>query len=178
LLSPAELDASPAPLLWRERCVEEIEAMRQRPLHRKTRRCLDYFASIIPADRLPGRPHFDPMRIPDLLPNIWLVDVIRGDALRFRYRLIGTRAAKTFPKDVTHRFLEEVHEDFAANPMRRYLEEIVDRRIPSWRRGSPNAWLAGQLIDLERLYLPLARDGVSVDMIVGFTLFTLDGREI
>ena len=50
----------------------------------------DYWCRIAPAGRLPGRQHFDPLDIPHLLPNIWLLDVHR-DPIRFWRRLVGTR---------------------------------------------------------------------------------------
>jgi hypothetical protein len=163
----------------RDRCWAAARALTQRSIHPKTTACLDYYCAAMPEGRLPGRQHIDPMAMPKLLPNVWLVDVTSLPSPRFRYRLIGTRVAQTFTKDVTNRFLDEVHADFAANPMRGYLEEVVRERLPSWRKGKPNAWPTGELVKLERLYLPLASDGATVDIIFGFTLFTLqDGREI
>jgi len=99
-------------------------------------------------------------------------------APRFRYRLIGTRVAETFTRDLTGQFLDEAHPDFATNPMRQFLEEVVRRRVPAWRKGDPNAWPVSEVVGLERLYMPLASDGAEVDMIFAFSLFILrDGRE-
>ena len=99
--------------------------------------------------------------------------------MRFRYWLLGTRVAQTFKNDMTGRYLDEVHPDFANNPMRRYLEEVVELHIPTWRKGKPNVWPTSGMIQLERLYLPLASNGSEVDLVLGFTLFTLQGgREV
>src|SRR3546814_18827524 len=56
----------------------------------KIKALLAYWQSIHPAGGgLPGRRHLDPVDIPELLPNIWMIDVKRGP-LRFRFRLVGT----------------------------------------------------------------------------------------
>lgn len=139
---------------------------------------VSYYRSILPADRLPGRRHFDPLDIPMLLPNVWLIDVLRDDEMRFRYRLMGTRIAATLNVEATGRYLDEVHPDFAASPVRTALLDVVETRRPSFRAGRPLAWPRDTLQSLERLYLPLADDGAVVDMILGFTVFLLkDGRE-
>ena len=38
--------------------------------HPKTRRVHDYWREIHPGKNLPGRQHFDPLDIPDLMPQI------------------------------------------------------------------------------------------------------------
>ena len=59
--------------------------------HPKIRRMIAHWESLAPGPGiLPGRQHFDPIQVPDLLPHIWLIDVERGPMLRFRYRLLGT----------------------------------------------------------------------------------------
>src|SRR5690242_1355091 len=49
----------------------------------------DYWRSKAPGEGLlPGRRHIDPVDIPRLLPNVWLLDVV-DDPRRFRVRLVG-----------------------------------------------------------------------------------------
>ena len=165
----------------RDRCLERVDALASGIVHPKAAAFLAYYARCTPPDRLAGRKHIDPLDIPQLLPGVWLVDVLRPapGSLRFRYRLLGTRVAQIFKGDATRRFLDEVHVDFASNPMRGFLEGVADTALPHWRRGKPLAWPSRDVVQLERLYLPLAADGATVDMIFALTLFSLpDGREV
>src|SRR3546814_3761584 len=75
----------------------------------------DYWQSIRPNDlALPGRRHFDPLDIPELLPNIWMLDVKR-DPLRFRFRLIGIDIVRFTGRDSTGQWLDEVYPGYAAD---------------------------------------------------------------
>jgi hypothetical protein len=148
--------------------------LQQQPLHPKLRALLDYWVSIHPAIDLPGRRHLDPIDLPALLPNIWLIDVIRltgSSAPRLRYRLVGTSVARAFDEDCTGRWLDEVHQGFADSPVRQNLEAVIDSAQPSWRVGRPHLGQLRDYLSLERLYLPLADDGHQVDMILAITVF-------
>ena len=139
---------------------------------------LRQYRSMIPTDRLPGRQHFDPVDVRALLPNVWLIDAVGGAQQRFRYRLLGTRIAKMLTIEGTGRFLDVVHAGFADSPIHTALLDVLSTRRASYRAGRPLAWPTDSLQSLERLYLPLARNGIDVDMILGFTVFILkDGSE-
>src|SRR3546814_15629289 len=58
----------------------------------KLRRLYDYWCGRCPAGALPARRDIDPLDIPDLLPNLFLLDVI-GDAEAFVFRLAGSLAS-------------------------------------------------------------------------------------
>lgn len=148
--------------------------------HPKTCELYEYWRRIHPAPpALPGRQHFDPLHIHALLPNIWLIDVVRPE-LRFRYRLVGTRIAEALAKDPTGLWLDDVHPDLHPNSAtyQDYLT-AADHGQPSWRRGKPMFMAySDQCAEIERLFLPLARDGTTVDMIVALTImFGTDGFE-
>ena len=49
----------------------------------KVARFFAYLLSLKPARGLPGRQHFDPLEIPDLMPRVWILDVLR-EPLRYR----------------------------------------------------------------------------------------------
>src|SRR3546814_10213652 len=68
--------------------VGTAETILAQPLHPRVRRIVEHWASMGPPGRLPGRPHLDPLHIPSLLSNMWLLDVEREPRLRLRYRLI------------------------------------------------------------------------------------------
>jgi hypothetical protein len=172
---PAAAAGSTDAQRYRDGCVAELAALIQVPTHPKVRGMLAYYRSIVPSDRLPGRAHFDPIDVPGLLPNVWLLE---PEDARFHYRLMGTRVAAAFEADLTGRYVDEVHTKTGTAAMHAHLAGVVATRRPDYRRGRPNAWPINAFLTLERLYLPLARDGATVDMILGFTVFLKeDGRE-
>ena len=146
-----------------------------RDAHPRVREIRRYWTSIAPGPRLlPGRAHFDPVDVPSLLPNIWLIDVVR-DPLRFRYRLLGTTVEKFAGRRLTGLWLDRTlpagtREEVIAN-----LTEVVETGTPSWRRGPSLIVPEKTVMTLERLYLPLASDGRTVDMVLGLTIFELQG---
>lgn len=154
----------------RELCAP-VEVLLREPLHRKVRALIDYWLSVRPGDRLPGRQHLDPLDIPALLPNLWLVDVERTPALRLRYRLIGTSVARAFDHDCTGEYLDETHPQSRDGQVRIYMHDVVRTRQPAWRVGRPLLWRLQDYLRLERIYLPLAGDGEEVDMILALTIF-------
>src|SRR3546814_19581662 len=73
----------------------------------KIKALLAYWQSIHPAGGgLPGRRHLDPIDIPELLPNIWMIDVKRGP-LRFRLRPVGPEIVKFPGRHATRVWLED-----------------------------------------------------------------------
>lgn len=140
-------------------------------LHPRVRAVVAHWATMGQEDRLPGRQDLDPCAIPRLLPNVWLVDIEHAAGLRFRYRLAGTRITRAFSEDPTGRYLDEVHHDFDSNGVAGYLQEVVDTGQASWRSGKPAFWELHDFTHIERVYLPLAADGRTVDMILAFSIF-------
>lgn len=132
-----------------------------------------YWHSIAPSGRLPGRQHFDPAEVPRLLPHLWLIDV-EPDPRRFRWRLIGTEAQggklRLRPGDL----LEDHLDSAELARARAVLEAVLESPAPSWARGRPVMPHAPSVISLERLILPLARDGTTVDMLLGATVYHWD----
>src|SRR5579859_1220842 len=81
--------------------------------HPMVRRFYEYWLSIAPPGRLPGRQHVRPEDIVPLLSRLWMVDVFR-DPLRFRYRLVGTNVVNAIGCELTGRWLEEVQPEVIA----------------------------------------------------------------
>jgi hypothetical protein len=129
----------------------------------------DYWRRIAPGPGLlPGRRHFDPTAIPELLPNVWLVDVV-GRPPRFRYRLIGTALDTGVLAGATGRFMDEVSPDFLGNPSQPDYLAVAQGAI-SWRRGAPAFHFTDMWRVIERVMLPLAEDGRHPDMMLNLTL--------
>lgn len=143
--------------------------------HEKIRQIVTYWLSIHPADGLPGRQHLDPLDIPQLLPNVRLQDVV-GVPPRIRMRLMGTRVVEFFGKDHTGKWLDDVSEDFANSGTYRDFLDVVREKQPSWRQGRARLVYEKDFVTLERVHLPLARDGTTVDMVLTCMVFrNVDG---
>lgn len=139
-----------------------------------------YWLSIRPsAEVLPGRQHFDPLDIPDVMPRLWLLDVVRGDGkLRFRYRLVGTKEVETLEREVTGEWLDDVHPRLKENPalLDRY-RFMVDQGKPTYRKGFINFNHKREHVRIENCMAPLAGDGRTVDIIAACSVsFLSDGR--
>ncbi len=131
--------------------------------HPGLRALYDYWGERRPGPRLPGRQHLDPLDIPMLLPNVMLIDVGEGDDLRFR--LVGTALVGWFGRDATGLPLKAVYAD---RDWERILEDYryaIRERRPCLRRNTI-ARPGGLAQSYQRLLLPLARDGETVDMLM------------
>lgn len=141
-------------------------------------RFFDYWLSIKPADGLPGRQHFDPLDIADLIPRIWMLDVLR-DPLRYRYRLAGTKEVETLQREVTGLMFDDVHPHLrgTGGAFGRF-NEIAQRGVATYRRGRVVAVHHKEHLNVENSVVPLAQDGRTVDIILACSvLYGLDGRE-
>jgi hypothetical protein len=139
------------------------------------RAAVEYWLSIKPETGLPGRQHLDPVDIPQLLPNVWLIDVCR-DPLRFVFRLVGTGVVGFFGSDPTGRDLSEVFDNFEQTIAYLDFRRVAEERRPRWRRGKPVLFHLKNINRLERVYLPLARNGEDVDMIFCLSVFGAEGE--
>ncbi|WP_207477115.1 PAS domain-containing protein [Arenibaculum pallidiluteum] len=139
-----------------------------------------YYRSLATADGLPGRQHIDPAALRTLLPHIVLADVVEDD---FRLRLIGTRVVDIWGRDHTgYTFSSFPNTPFVEGLRRSYARARDEKRIIHWMATRP----VDSLVFYERLAFPLARDGRTVDMVMGAVDFarnaqghpvTLQGRE-
>ncbi len=163
----------------------EEAALRVRDWHPRLQALYRYWRSIHPAagqppERLPGRRDFDPMAVRDQLATLWLIDVVREPALRFRYRLTGTRIREATGREMTGLWLDEAHPEINATQggFGRFTRVVTERQ-PSWRRGEPTLFLQhADFHEIENVFLPLAGDGETVDMIVCSSVFyRRDGSE-
>lgn len=119
----------------------------------------------------PRRADLDPLDIPDLLPILTLVDVLR-DPLRFRYRVVGTAVAEGFGRDATGRFVDEDLYGAEARAIFATYERLTVEVRP-FRRHSRLAWSSREWQVLEAIELPLIDDEGRVCMVLGGNCFTL-----
>jgi hypothetical protein len=95
------------------------EVLRPETWHPTIRTLYDYWISIHPPTELPGRQHIDPTAIPRLLRHLFLLDV-SCDPLRFKCRLAGTEFSRLIGRDLTGRYIDEVHPGFNGLILRQY----------------------------------------------------------
>jgi hypothetical protein len=138
---------------------------------RRVRELYGYWRAIHPpGGGLPGRQHLDPVDIPSLLTWIWLIDVVRAP-LRFRHRLIGTEHVRVMERDVTGQWLDVVYPRFQTSPAYQQFIACAERGETQYRSGLPLFHQPRELLSMERLLLPLARDGSEVNMILAITVY-------
>jgi len=142
--------------------------------HPKITKLVDYWRAQHPEQGLPGRQHIDPVDIPELLPNVWLIDV-QHNPLRYRLRLVGTRIVAYAGEDNTGQWLHERWPDYDDAPMR----QTVLSGKPTWWRGPSQFRPEKSYFELERVRLPLSGDGKTVDMLFCLTIFyDQNGKEV
>lgn len=140
---------------------------------RRLQQLHEYWRSLAPGEGLlPGRQHFDPLHIPTLLPWVWLIDIHRAP-LRFKFRLIGTEHARLSGRDVTGKWMDEVHGDATKVETWPQFVAAAERAEIGYRRGPRLFPEQGEFTEMERLLLPMARNGREVDMLLGITIYHL-----
>ncbi len=125
--------------------------------HPRFRQLNDYLVSRAPEGSLPGRQHIDPTDIPGLLSVITFVDVERdGDALRLRFRLVGTTCTEGMGRDLTGEYIDESHVTQCGDAIAAQMTESSSTASPdlatcrshwpdasmSATSGSTSRWLA------------------------------------
>lgn len=125
-----------------------------------------YWAGLKHGPKLPGRCDIRPEDFKRLLPTVSLIDVKR-DPLDFRIRLAGTGLYGVYGREITGRSLEEVYNTAAAEYWRRELSKIIEDRRPAVGVHSLS-WRGASHMSILWLRLPLASNGVDVDMILGY----------
>jgi len=134
--------------------------------HPRFRRFADYLAAKAPPGKLPGRKHIDPLELADILSWIMLVDVIREDRgkARYRIRLVGTEVVAIQGSDATGKYVEDVLTAKEGVEVIRGYDEILLTREPQYRK-SIVATPGREHVPYERVAFPLAADGENVDML-------------
>jgi hypothetical protein len=130
-----------------------------------------YWASRRDQGRLPGRRQIDPVDFKRHLPTISLIDVHDGvepDGLRdYRLRLAGTGLFGVYGREITGMSLDKVYDAESAAYWRQHLDTVVEERRPAVGFHSM-AWRGAPHLSLLWLRLPLAGNGLDVDMILGY----------
>ena len=137
----------------------------------KLRRLYDYWHSRCRDGGYPSRLDIDPLDIPELLPNVFLLDVI-GDAEDFVFRLAGTLVEDVFSMPLRGKSITVIHKDAGTPiPVAQHIE-VARGAGPQYREGI--VLVSGrEHWQTQRLLLPLSSDGRRVDVLMGGAVFRL-----
>lgn len=151
-----------------------------RGAHPKIVQIVRHWRGLRPAlGRLPGRQHFDPVDVPRLLRNIWLVDVVEDDPRLFRARLVGTAFEQLGARLRKGKFFEDVAPAAEAEVTTSAFRHVLRAKCLNWRRGPSSLSHMEHVRELERVIMPLATDGETVDMFLCLTVFYMaDGTDV
>ena len=124
----------------------------------------NYWLSKTSRDKLPARHNIDPAEMIAFLPNLILMDVKRLP-LDFRYRLIGTHVASHLLTDLTNRWMSEVEHQKPPSIIWNTCKTVVETAQPIYPH-TPYVGPKKDIVDVEDILLPLAKDGINVDMLL------------
>lgn len=129
----------------------------------RLRRLYGYWESKRAGRPLPARAALDPIDFSYALANVALVDVLH-DPVRFRFRLVGTEIVQRDGTDLTGKTPED-------HPLPEYRALLRDTYAAIVASGKPAVFRRERVMDdklrqYEVLYLPLAADGVAIDMLL------------
>ena len=131
--------------------------------HTGLRALYDYWDGRRSGGGLPGRQDLDPLDIPALLPHLMLIDVVAPESLRFR--LVGTALVGRWGRDTTGLSAEHGYPGGDWEQILSDYRYVIGERRPCLRHNAVSD-SQGNRHAHQRLVLPLARDGKSVDMIL------------
>lgn len=126
-------------------------------------RLFNYWQTRRGGRRFPGRPDIDPIDFAYVLGNVVLIDVTQPGP-RFRYRLIGTNLLLRDAHDRTGHWIDELPSLEYRRTVLARLNGLAERPAPVFVRNV--AVLDNRQYDYEALWLPLAADGETLDMLM------------
>lgn len=118
---------------------------------------------------MPSRSDFDPIDIPEVLPHLSLMEVVHGEPMRFRVRLMGTALVERYGEH-TGQYMDEVGFGDA-------YEDVAYSYKACARMGQPQFSETEYWTDMRRyfrvsrLVLPLSEDDRTVNMVLAGLLF-------
>lgn len=136
----------------------------------RLRALYDYWHALgVAAGGLPALPAFDPLRLPKLLPNLWILEVA-PDTHRFRMRLAGENINAIYRRNIAGQYFNDVFQpQELALVIERYTRALA---TPDIMHAVGTVYVAaGRLSQGERLALPmLGRSGLT-DTMLGATFY-------
>lgn len=138
-------------------------------------RLYDYWRSLFRDERLPSRADVNPAAIPAaMLPYVVLADVI-DDGVRIRYRLVGTNMVDEWGQDFTGRYLDEIMSGSYHEFLESLFADVIAQRCAVFSQ-SAFRWDVGGSTRTRRLFMPLASEGGTVDVVLIGQTFDRSGE--
>lgn len=117
--------------------------------------------------RLPGRKDIDPVEMRQFLAHTALIDVVEGAGpKKFRFRLVGTHIVDVHGTELTGQFIEDVDVGESWQEALAICQYTTENGKPAFQAGEYRRKSDEARFNFERLVLPLAGDGRSVDMLL------------
>lgn len=113
---------------------------------------------------MPTRDSFDPMAVPNLLPDILLVEV-RTPGPRFFVRVHGTNLVEAMGRSMTGKYIDEVDFGDAKATTLRAFQYIYDHAAPTYR--SVRYRLNEKEFRFDRLGVPIGQDNKVTHILIG-----------
>jgi len=127
---------------------------------------------------VPLRRSFDAARVPDLLPQIWMLDIQYEPTYRLRYRLLGTRIERQLGRHLRGHWIDECLPPIKNHEYVSRYQGVSTTGIPSRRKGPPTFW-QDKVAMIENVVLPFSERGERVDCFMIETRFyRSDGNEM
>jgi hypothetical protein len=135
----------------------------------RIRQLFEYWQSKCRDGRPPRRADIDPTEIPQLMPNVLIVD-IEQDPFRVRYRLVGTEIVEATGFEFTGRYLDDIVLPADEGP---FLESY---RLASASKAPVLARMKWHLDDdtvgeYDVCFLPLSDDGETVNKVLAMECY-------
>ena len=128
------------------------------------RELFDYWVRSAGERPMPARSEFDPLKVPQLLPHLGLID-LRNGIDQGLFRLAGTRLRDIYGKEITGKRIDEVFSGDCAAYWRRIHARVAKKGLPA--HGVVRGPAEGRdHVVLFWLRLPLSEDGGQVDRIL------------
>ncbi len=126
----------------------------------------DYLDGLKHGHRMARAADLDPRGFGDWLAFVNLIDVgLHRDALRFRFRLVGTAQSRAAQLEYEGRFVDEVVDPASRRRVIEDLTRVVATCMPHYGRyGMP--FPGRGFVDSERVFFPLSNDGRMANAIL------------
>lgn len=107
----------------------------------------------------------NPAEMSEVLPSVFILDV-EDDPRRLHIRLAGTGLADKYGEDYTGWYVDAVDLGKMKDKAIATFFEVADTVTPSCITGQYEK-ADGRIIRFERLAMPLSKDGLAADIIIG-----------
>jgi hypothetical protein len=157
---------------------EVSDDLGERLQHAEHRQLYAYWSGKCRDGALPARADIDPIDLRRQLPRIALIDVLREPGgLQFRYRLTGTEIVERSGRDPTGKRFDELYRGAYLQTALDTYRRVVETGRPELSERTYPLVPDREYLHYDRLILPLAADGQTVDMVL-LNIVVLEHRRV